>query len=117
MGAFSRRLIPNFYGVTTSPLHRGLPTDRLLTEWQLDTKRVLAAIQDLVSEPAAEAPAKVHLPAEIEQWKRDDPPRVAQEQSRIREEFQSWFAKGYAATAVRFTEKGVDYHLGPWSDF
>jgi predicted GNAT superfamily acetyltransferase len=117
LGAFSRRLLPNFYGVTSSPLHRGLPTDRLLVEWDLDTKRVLAAIHDLVREPTVDAPAKIHFPAEIEQWKRDDPQRVAQEHSRIREEFQGWFAKGYATTAVRFSPQGADYHLGPWSDF
>src|SRR5579863_9741912 len=29
LGAISRKYLPNHYGVTTSPLHRGLPTDRL----------------------------------------------------------------------------------------
>lgn len=61
LGAISRRYIPNFYGVTTSPLHRGLPTDRLLVEWHLDSRRVIAAINDLSPEPR-ECPAHVHLP-------------------------------------------------------
>src|SRR5258708_23903853 len=30
LGAICRRYLPNLYGVTTSPLHRGLPTDRLV---------------------------------------------------------------------------------------
>src|SRR5271154_4915796 len=30
LGAIARNLIPNFYGLTSSPLHRNLPTDRLL---------------------------------------------------------------------------------------
>ena len=113
---FSRRLIPNFYGVTTSPLHRDLATDRLLAEWHLDSNRVIAAINDLTPDPT-DSPATVHLPAELEQWKSADLPRVAELQARIRNELQHWFAKGYAATAVRFTLAGADYQLVPWSDF
>jgi predicted GNAT superfamily acetyltransferase len=36
LGAICRTYQPNLYGVTTSPLHRGLATDRLLVEWHLD---------------------------------------------------------------------------------
>ena len=61
LGAICRRYIPNFYGITTSPLHRGLPTDRLLVEWHLDTKRVVAAVNDLTPEPR-ECSAHVYLP-------------------------------------------------------
>ena len=61
LGAICRRYIPNFYGITTSPLHRGLPTDRLLVEWHLDTKRVVAAVNGLTPEPR-ECPAHVQLP-------------------------------------------------------
>jgi predicted GNAT superfamily acetyltransferase len=32
LGAICRTYLPNFYGVTTSPLHRGMATDRLLAE-------------------------------------------------------------------------------------
>jgi hypothetical protein len=102
--------------VTTSPLHRGLPTDRLLVDWQLDTKRVIAAINELVRDPV-EGPATIHLPSELEQWKQDDPQRIEAEQTRIREEFLHWFVKGYAVTGVRFTLTGADYCLAPWSDF
>jgi predicted GNAT superfamily acetyltransferase len=116
LGAFSRQFIPNFYGITTSPLHRGLATDRLLVEWHLDTKRVIAAINELTIDPA-DSPAVIHLPAELEHWKTNDLARLADVQIRIRNEFQHWFAKGYAATAVRFTLSGADYSLAPWSDF
>jgi predicted GNAT superfamily acetyltransferase len=117
LGGICRKIIPNFYGVTSSPLHRGLPTDRLLVEWQLDTKRVIAAISDLTREPK-DAPAAIHLPAELEDWsKTQQTDRLIELQSRIREEFQHWFAKQYAVTGVRFTTHGVDYCLAPWSDF
>ena len=40
LGAIARRYLPNCYGVTTSPLHGGMPTDRLIAEWWLDSPRV-----------------------------------------------------------------------------
>ena len=116
LGAISRGYLPNFYGITTSPLHRGLPTDRLLVDWQLDTKRVVAAVNELVRDPV-EGPAIIHLPSELEQWKQEDPDRLEGEQARIREEFLHWFGKGYAVTGIRFTLTGADYCLAPWSDF
>jgi predicted GNAT superfamily acetyltransferase len=40
LGAVARRYIPDCYGVTESPLHAGLPTDRLVAEWWIDSVRV-----------------------------------------------------------------------------
>ncbi|HEX8871150.1 MAG TPA: hypothetical protein VF758_00215 [Candidatus Acidoferrum sp.] len=116
LGAISRQLIPNFYGITTSPLHRGIPTDRLLVEWHLDSARVVAAVNELAGDSPA-PPASIHLPAEIEQWKQHDLARVAEVQTRVRNEFLHWFSKGYAATSLRFSLSGADYGLAPWSDF
>ena len=64
LGAICRKYHPNLYGVTTSPLHRGLATDRLLVEWHLDSARVVAAIENLVKEPV-DAPAIIELPADL----------------------------------------------------
>jgi predicted GNAT superfamily acetyltransferase len=108
LGAISRRYIPNFYGITTSPLHRSIPTDRLLVEWHLDSPRVLAAINQLTPQ-FPDCPAQIHLPS--------SPVSVIGLQSNVRSEFTQWFAKGYAATAVRRTSSGIDYCLAPYSDF
>jgi predicted GNAT superfamily acetyltransferase len=116
LGGICRKYIPDFYGITTSPLHRNLPTDRLLVEWQLDTKRTVAAINDLAPEPR-ECPAYVHLPAELADWKSSDPDKIIELQFRVRQEFTTWFCKGYVVLDVRFTPSGVDYGLAPWSDF
>ena len=40
LGAIARRYLPNAYGITTSPLHAALPTDRLVAEWHLRSPRV-----------------------------------------------------------------------------
>jgi predicted GNAT superfamily acetyltransferase len=134
LGAIARRYIPNFYGITTSPLHRGLPTDRLLVEWHLESPRVIAAIGELTPEPR-ECPAHVHLPNPTSPPGAGSPPADANAgdetaqlessgvaeliefQSRLRTSLMEWFFKGYAMTGVRFTRTGVDYCLSPFSDF
>ena len=120
LGAIARRYLPNLYGITSSPLHRSLPTDRLVAEWHLDSARVLAAIsEDAKDTPAvtAASPCLVQLPAEMEGRQTIEPASVAAIQSRIRVEFSDWFAKGYAAVATRATAAGPAYVLAPWSDF
>ena len=116
LGAICRRYISNLYGVTTSPLHRGIETDRLVAEWWLDSPRVVAAIQGLAP-GAANGPATIEVPAELEEWQQNDAPRVQAVQTRVREEFTKWFAREYAAIGVRAREKGQAYLLAPWSDF
>jgi predicted GNAT superfamily acetyltransferase len=116
LGTICREYQPNLYGVTTSPLHRGLATDRLLAEWHLDSARVVAAIENLVKDPV-EAPAIIELPAELERWLREDSSQVSVVQARLREEFTKWFAKGYAVVALRTAPGKRAYLLTPWSDF
>src|SRR5260370_5396099 len=116
LGAICREYQPNLYGVTTSPLHRGLETDRLLAEWHLDSARVVAAIENLVKDPA-EAPAIVELPAELRRWQREGSPQAGAVQARVREEFTGWFGQGSAAIAVPTGPGNRPYLLTPWSDF
>jgi predicted GNAT superfamily acetyltransferase len=116
LGAIARKYLPNLYGLTTSPLHLGLPTDRLWAEWQLDSGRVVAAVSDLAKEPE-DAPATIELPAELDRWKQSDTAEVAKVQARVREEFTGWFARGYAAVGLRRSAAGAAYLLAPWSDF
>ncbi len=116
LGAIARKYLPNLYGLTTSPLHLGLPTDRLWAEWQLDSPRVVAAVSDLAQELES-APATIELPAELDRWKQSDTAEVAKVQARIREEFMAWFARGYAAIGVKTSATGAFYLLAPWSDF
>jgi len=116
LGAICREYLPNLYGVTTSPLHRGLATDRLLVEWRLDSARTVAAIQNLSKDPL-EAAATIELPAELERWLQENGPEIQNLQARMREEFTKWFAKGYAAVGLRTGKGDPAYLLAPWSDF
>jgi predicted GNAT superfamily acetyltransferase len=40
LGAVARTFLPDFYGTTSSALHHGLATDRLLVRWELDRPSV-----------------------------------------------------------------------------
>ena len=122
LGGIARVYKPNLYGITTSPLHRGLATDRLLVEWNLNSKRVVAAINNLVNEPSPQEfdyskGAHIGLPAELEQWKQTDMDAVKKVQDRIRDDFMHYFNCGYAAVGTRKTQTGSEYLLVPWSDF
>ncbi|HZV59114.1 MAG TPA: GNAT family N-acetyltransferase [Candidatus Eremiobacteraceae bacterium] len=119
LGAISRQFIPNLYGVTSSPLHRWLPTDRLLAQWHLDSERVRKLAE---AEPSAESDGgpwngtTIHLPVELEEWKKSNLRKVVQTQERIRREFSSWFARGYAAVGIHISPEGSAYQLsnGNW---
>jgi predicted GNAT superfamily acetyltransferase len=40
LGAEATQFVADFYGRTSSALHHGLPTDRLIVRWELQSKRV-----------------------------------------------------------------------------
>jgi predicted GNAT superfamily acetyltransferase len=109
LGAICRKYLPNFYGVTTSPLHRGIETDRLLAEWHLESPRVMAAIAGV---PARNPQYSVEV--EIPRALGDDTPSI---QKRLRDEFSTYFNREYAAVAVRTEPAPAAYLLCPWSDF
>jgi len=120
LGAVSRRYLSNLYGVTSSPLHRGLPTDRLVAEWFLDSEHVLATLAGAPAdaEPHQEsAVASIVLPRELDGWKRESPEQLRNLQGKIRAEFTDWFARGYATVAMSESASGAAYLLTPWSDF
>jgi predicted GNAT superfamily acetyltransferase len=117
LGAICREYHENLYGITTSPLHRGIPTDRLLAEWHLDSARVVASLGGLAKEPT-NAPVAIELPTELERWKREDSSQVKSVQERLKSEFCRWFARGYAVVGLRTAASGAAaYLLQPWSDF
>jgi predicted GNAT superfamily acetyltransferase len=115
LGAIARRYEPNLYGITSSPLHRGLATDRLVAEWYLDSPRVLAALNGEL--PSPQFAESIEIPASLDDWKASDLPQVQTLQSRVRERFIEGFAKSYAAVGVVRTARGSTYQLAPWSEF
>ncbi len=112
LGAISRRFIPNCYGVTQSPLHAGLPTDRLVAEWWLDSDRVKNILADSPL-PTKGPVARISLPSnlgDIKSRDRDDGARI---QSEAREQFEKYFRGGCVATSLETRGTTTDYLLEP----
>jgi predicted GNAT superfamily acetyltransferase len=115
LGAVARRYLPNAYGITTSPLHAALPTDRLLVEWHLRSPRVRRMLAGKRATPVFSKKAvRISIPAGLEDLKRSDPAEAVRRQSWMRAQFTRLLGKGYAATAVAPNQSGVDYILEPW---
>lgn len=89
LGVTADRYLPNFYGTTSSPLHR-LGTDRLWVRWIL---------KDRPRQPRTEM--TIDVPREPTEKDGD----------RVRHAFLDAFAKGYVATGFERTEKGGRYLL------
>ena len=114
LGAVARRYIPNCYGFTESPLHAGLPTDRLVAEWWLDSPRVRGILADDPLPSRGEC-ACIGLPSNIGHLKSHDRNKAATIQSVMREQFQKWFAEDCVATSVEVRGEMTEYILEPRS--
>src|SRR6202789_785553 len=68
LGAIARRYNINQYGITSSPLQGGLPSDRLIAEWWLNSKRVETLLATEKNPPFT-TEMKIEVPAEIYDWK------------------------------------------------
>src|SRR5271168_986024 len=75
LGAIVRRYTPNLYGRTSSPLHAGLPTDRLVAEWWVRSQRVedVLAGNPPASSPSSAARERIEIPADIRRICLDNP--------------------------------------------
>src|SRR4029077_6819266 len=68
LGAIARRYSVNHYGHSSSPLQGGLPTDRLVAEWWLTSKRVVNLL-DKKQPPKFQVDKRIGVPAQIYTWK------------------------------------------------
>ena len=115
LGAIVRHYIPNLYGRTSSPLHAGLPTDRLVAEWWVRSRRV-QYILNANSQPIAAHPERISIPANIRDICRNDPQAAETIQSSVREQFSSHIAAGRAAVGFEFNALTGSYVLEPYEN-
>jgi len=105
----------DFYGISSSRLQGGLPTDRLLAEWHLDSPRVEAILEN---RPTAECivEQRIKVPASIYEWKASEGgrERALAVQLENREKFQKAFSQGLAVIGFeRDAEGNGIFELGP----
>jgi predicted GNAT superfamily acetyltransferase len=132
LGATASEIYPDFYGVTTSALHHGLPTDRLLVRWDLNSSRVVERRR--ASPPPAGAPSgpRVHdvtvtggrpvaspprldlgepvvlleIPSDWDSLCRRAPAQAARWQRQVTEALSTYLGRGYRAVDFLTSDTG-----------
>jgi len=118
LGAIARRYNVNQYGITSSPLQGGLPSDRLIAEWWLKSKRVTGLLETGTRAPF-ETLKKISVPGEIYAWKASsqDRSRAKEVQDRNREEILAAFADGLAILGYERDGQGTgSFLVGRWNE-
>lgn len=118
LGAIARRYSVNQYGITSSPLQGGLPSDRLVAEWWLHSKRVENLLN---AKPRAgfEILRTISVPAQIYEWKaaaatRD---RAQEVQDCNRKDFLQAFSDGLVVLGYERDQQGNGkFLLGRWEE-
>ncbi len=109
-----RRYVVNQYGITSSPLQGGLPSDRLVAEWWLHSTRVEETLES-GKRPEIAVAERVEIPAEIYAWKSqaETRTRAAEVQRRTRDLLQKYFAEGLSVVGYeRDADGGGRFLLG-----
>ena len=113
LGVIVRRYVYNQYGTTSSPLHGGLPTDRLVPEWWIGSSRVESLINgNSFKRPAIQA--RISLPHDIAEIRAGDPGEALAIQTGIAAQFDQHFRAGLAVTGFERSESVGTYLLSEW---
>lgn len=118
LGAIARRYNINQYGITTSPLQGFLPTDRLVAEWWLKSKRVERILAGETRSYVA-IELRVAVSGESAVWKSQPATRnrAAEMQLRNREQFLVAFSNGLACLGYERDVRGNGvFLLGHWDE-
>ncbi len=112
LGAVVRRYNENQYGITASPLHGGLPTDRCIAEWNLDSPRVRRVLEGerLMHRPVE----RIAYPNDIGRIRAEEPERAREIQRVNGEKFGAAFKRGLAVTGFERSETDGTYLLEPY---
>lgn len=126
LGGISEEYAANFYGASTSALHRGTPTDRLVVSWKiaephvvrrLDQSTIRARAHEVTEAPVVNATVIedkwrqttsldlalddrrvwIEVPTGFTEMQQEAPDRALQWRMDARRMFQGYFAKGYRA--------------------
>lgn len=103
LGAIIRRYLPNHYGITSSRLQGGLPTDRCVAEWHLNRPR-----QESITL------ARIPVPTGLDRLRRTDPNEVLEIQQRVARLFQQNLEAGLAVTGFERSADFGTYLFSSW---
>ncbi|MBT9329458.1 GNAT family N-acetyltransferase [Paracidobacterium acidisoli] len=116
LGVVVRSYTSNFYGVSSSRLQGGLPTDRLHAEWWMNSDRVNAVLHGIPYTPPP-VQETIVVPKEVSEWKTSETglPRALAVQTENRERFLHAFARGLSVVGFRTDQNGNGFfELAPY---
>ncbi|MGO8816765.1 MAG: GNAT family N-acetyltransferase [Terriglobia bacterium] len=112
LGAIVRRYEPNYYGQVESRFQQGLPSDRLMAEWRLDSPRVKRALAGKpVRDPRRKPAREIEIPIEIDSLIRTNIEEARAWQARARTLFQECFDQKLVVTGFSHDDMSARYLL------
>ena len=118
LGAIARRYSVNQYGITSSPLQGGLPSDRLVAEWWLKSERVVSLMRN-GQHRAFSTQQTIAVPGQIYEWKAsaDTRARAKEVQDGNRDLFVRAFQDGLSVLGYECDSAGNGkFLLGEWEE-
>ena len=118
LGAIARRYNINQYGISSSPLQGGLPTDRLVAEWWLRSRRVVGLLEQ-GRPPQFTTEMTIDVPAGVYEWKASPATRgkALEVHACNREMFLGAFSRGLAALGYeREADGNGRFLIGRWDE-
>ena len=95
LGGVIRKYQVDYYGHhSSSTLHQGLDTDRLLVKWWLDSRRVISSLESSSQTVASSPVAKVAIPFDLEEIKTRNLEEARTWQLQVRQSFQTHLSNG-----------------------
>jgi predicted GNAT superfamily acetyltransferase len=118
LGAIARRYNVNQYGITSSPLQGGLPSDRLVAEWWLKSNRVESLVR-MGKHGEFRKLKTISVPAQVYEWKSSTTTRnrANEVQDANRRDLQQAFADGLVVLGYERDRQGNgQFLLGRWDE-
>jgi predicted GNAT superfamily acetyltransferase len=118
LGAIARRYNVNQYGITASPLQGLLPTDRLVAEWWMTSRRVRTTLST-GHHPPVHVGERLVVPRDIYAWKADPAmrPKALEVQAGNRQLLKEAFSRRLSCLGYeRDAEGNGCFLLGRWDE-
>ncbi|MBG98768.1 MAG: acetyltransferase [Solibacterales bacterium] len=111
LGVVVQHFLPNQYGITSSRLNGGLPTDRLVAEWHIASERVQSILEGK-SRKHIEITRTIEIPECITDLRINDTLEAKEIQTQVRQQIQEAFSQGLAVVGYKIEKQGGIYELG-----
>jgi predicted GNAT superfamily acetyltransferase len=96
LGVVSDEYARNIYGESSSVLHRGTPTDRLVVQWNIREPRVADRLAGTGTATASQdGDVGIEIPPNFSEMQRRSPDRALEWRLTTRERFETHLAAGY----------------------